>query len=139
MALTAGSESLGRLCGRARTGCVANKGIVAKIDFEPTTECYQKTRKYPAASAQAKRYSWQVTGRLTLVCDSSTMPSIFCSRGESMLFRRAHRTPRSSVLRVFRRAGTLLLPVCSAIFAQSDRGTITGNIFDPAGAVVASV
>ena len=64
MALTAGSESLGRLCGRARTGCVANKGIVAKIDFEPTTECYQKTRKYPAASAQAKRYSWQAAGTI---------------------------------------------------------------------------
>src|SRR5215469_15754423 len=39
----------------------------------------------------------------------------------------------------FRRAVGLLFLLAFAICAQSDRGTITGAIFDPAGAVVASV
>ena len=32
-----------------------------------------------------------------------------------------------------------VIVLCSAIFGQSDRGTITGTITDPAGAVVAGV
>ena len=39
----------------------------------------------------------------------------------------------------FRRAVGLLFLLAFTVCAQSDRGTITGAIFDPAGAVVASV
>src|SRR5215469_9793715 len=40
---------------------------------------------------------------------------------------------------LLRRVPGFLFVASLTVFAQSDRGTITGTIFDPAGAVVASV